>query len=645
MIGVGAAVLLRQQGKADVGKVQAGQEQLLAYQTDLDTQAATARARAMRDYHTRKDELSKAAGAEAGEALQALEAEHQARLASIDRLFETLRVGYAAGEIDDITRGFQRILNDKGIDAALAFLEGKQALQLQRAEAHLAKREEEEQQARTALRSFLVAAQAATVDGRNDKAAELYEKVLKLDPDWSEALVAAVWFYNGRSEFEGEHGSLTQAFKAAEMALSYGERLGKVEGGNRALWSARLFMADLLVKRRGAGDVDAALAYYRQGLEVADEGFKKAPQSIEAIRDVGISLDRLADYLMTRSAPGDPALIYGYYQRALTLTEEWLKLQPGSMEATRNLSVSLNRLGDFLSARGGAGDAEAAMGDYQRALALKESLLAADPKSTFAIRDLALSVNKVGDALLSGGNADGALTHYQRGLELNEEVLKETPKSAQAARDVSANLDQLGHFLITRNGEGDLAKASGYQRLSLEISERLLKENPQSGEAERDVAISLNRLGDILAKGGPPEAVEAKKYYERSLGISESLVARDPQSAVARRDVTIGLNRLGDLLAKSPADSDRQAARKNFEQSVEITDELLKANPGSVAAAKDAFLSHLKLASLLQSQGNKEVSEQEYAACFGILEDLVKSGKPLDAGMKNAYEWLKKRSK
>ncbi len=66
-------------------------------------------------------------------------------------------------------------------------------------------------------------------------------------------------------------------------------------------------------------------------------------------------------------------------------------MDPESEFAARNLSVSLNILGDFLASRGLPGDAEQALGHFQRSLEVRERLLLANPQSAQAARDLSVS--------------------------------------------------------------------------------------------------------------------------------------------------------------------------------------------------------------------------------------------------------------
>ncbi len=57
----------------------------------------------------------------------------------------------------------------------------------------------------------------------------------------------------------------------------------------------------------------------------------------------------------------------------------------------RDVSVSLEKLADFLARRGQAGDGEAALGHYQRSLEVRERLLVANPESASLVRDVVVS--------------------------------------------------------------------------------------------------------------------------------------------------------------------------------------------------------------------------------------------------------------
>jgi tetratricopeptide (TPR) repeat protein len=85
----------------------------------------------------------------------------------------------------------------------------------------------------------------------------------------------------------------------------------------------------------------------------------------------------------------------GHYQRSLEVSERLLAANTNSAQAARDVSVNLNKLGAFLAARGQPGDAEKALGHYQRSLEVRERLLAANTNSAQAARDVMVSHYKL----------------------------------------------------------------------------------------------------------------------------------------------------------------------------------------------------------------------------------------------------------
>jgi tetratricopeptide (TPR) repeat protein len=273
------------------------------------------------------------------------------------------------------------------------------------------------------------------------------------------------------------------------------------------------------------------------------------PQSSQAARDVSLSLNRLGDFLAHRGQQGDAEKALTHFQRSVELCERLLQDDPESGRAARDVSVSVESLGDFLVGRGQQGDAEKALAHYQRTNELRERLLQDNPHSDQAARDLSASLIKLGDFLVGRGHrgdAEKALVHYQRSNELLEGLLRDNPQSVEAARDVSVSLIKLGDFLAHRGQQGDSEKALAHFQRSLELLERLLRDNSQSGRAARDVSVSLDRLGDFLAgRGQQGDAENALAHYQRSNELLERLLRDNPQSGQAARDVSLSLGSAG----------------------------------------------------------------------------------------------------
>jgi len=72
---------------------------------------------------------------------------------------------------------------------------------------------------------------------------------------------------------------------------------------------------------------------------------------------------------------------------------------------------------------------------------------------------------------------------------------------------------------------------------SLELREGLAKADPHSAQAQRDLSVSLDRLGDVEVAAGNLQA--ARLLFARSSDIREGLAKADPHSALAQRDLSL----------------------------------------------------------------------------------------------------------
>jgi tetratricopeptide (TPR) repeat protein len=525
---------------------------------------------------------------------EAAEAAHQARLGRVDELTTFLAQLEGRADASDISRELNRILAEEGVDQALAFLDQQRPGILERARARLSATRERN---RADLEPLLTAARLENQRGQPVRAREQFTQILELEPDWPVALATFAWFLYDQAFQQKTHGSLSAAVADATKMLSLAERLPPAErlsyDDSRALPAALGQMADVLDLRRQAGDAEQALEYYNRGLKFQEGLLQANPESAGAARDVSVSLEKLANLLTRRGQAGDIKQALGYCNRSLEIRERLHKANPESAEAARDVAGSLDRLADLLTRRGQAGDIKQALG------------------------------------------------YCNRSLEMSERLLQSNPESAEAARDVAGSLDRLADLLTRRGQAGDAEQALGYSNRSLEMSERLLQSNPESAQAARDVAASLDRLADLLTRRGQPgDAEQALGYSNRSLEMSERQLQANPESAQAARDVALSLERLAHLLTSRGHAGDAEQAWAHSQRSLEIHERLLQANPESAQAARDVAASHFKFYQLHQQRGDEQAAQASLAKCIAILDDFAAQGRPVDAQMSKMYSEL-----
>ncbi|WP_395737078.1 DUF4062 domain-containing protein [Prosthecobacter sp.] len=526
----------------------------------------------------------------------AAQAAHASRLARIDANVAEYEHLASATDTTQEMREVMRILSDpkEGVDAALRYIQSQRA-KLVAEEERLEKVHLEQRRAR--LQPLLTEAGLQATKGQTAEARASYQSVLKLDPQWPQALEAYVLFLYDQSEQTRMHGSLSAALADAQECLINAERF-----------------------------------------------YELAPSETRTQRLLSVAHGQVADVLTLRGAAGDADAVFKHFTRASEISEKLLQASPDSAEVQRDVSVTVGRLGDFLAQRGQPGDVDAALKDYTRSLELREKLLQASPDSAQAARDVAVGLDKLGHLLVQHGqkdDADAALKYFSRSLEIREKLLQDSPGSAEAARDVSLSLHALGAFLSQRGQPDDAAAALKYFTRQLEICEKILHVSPDSVQAGRDVFVSLTKVGNLLAQRGQPgDADTALSYLKRSLEICEKLLQANPDSALAMRDVSMSLTGLGDFLEERGQPGDMDAALGYFTRSLEIRDKLLQANPGSAQAVRDVVGGHYNLSLDLMKQGDQAGAKKEARACYDLLHDRISKGMIFDAPIMGLHERL-----
>ncbi|TAD91668.1 MAG: TIR domain-containing protein [Alphaproteobacteria bacterium] len=361
-------------------------------------------------------------------------------------------------------------------------------------------------------------------------------------------------------------------------------------------------LGDLYLRRRAEGDSAAALAAYQEALEINRRLAAANPTDGEAARDLSVSLDKLGDFYQRRGAEGDSAVALAAYLESLDVDRRLAAANPNDAGAARDLSVSLSQLGAFYQRRGAAGDSAAALEAYQESLEIARRLANANRTDGQAARDLSVSLTQLGDFYRrrgAEGDSAAALAAYQESLEIARRLAAANPTDGQAARDLSLSLSQLGAFYQRRWAEGDSAAALEANQESLKIARRLAASNPTDGQAARELSVSLTGLGDLYQRrGAEGDSAAALAAYQESLEMFRRLAAVNSTDGQAARDLSLSLEKLGDLYQRRGAEGDSAAALAVYQESLEIRRRLAAANPTDGRAARDLAASLERVAML-----------------------------------------------
>lgn len=154
-----------------------------------------------------------------------------------------------------------------------------------------------------------------------------------------------------------------------------------------------------------------------------------------------------------------------------------------------------------------------------------------------SLRDLSVSLERLGDVELDAGNLMAATTAYRECLELDRRQRMRQGDTPQVLRDLSISLQKLGD--VEREA-GQLSVATEAYRESLELSRQLRERLGDTPQILRDLSISLHKLGDVEREAGRFHAAMAA--YRESLELIRRLRATLGDTPQALRDLSISLD-------------------------------------------------------------------------------------------------------
>lgn len=246
-----------------------------------------------------------------------------------------------------------------------------------------------------------------------------------------------------------------------------------------------------------------------------------------------------------------------------------------------------------------------------------------EPADTATLRNLSITLNKLGDLAVAQGDLAGALRCFTEGKIIAERLANSDPENAAPQRDLSVSVGRLGDLAVA---QGDLAGALHYFTQGKIITERLAAGDPTNAAWQRDVSVALYRLGGLAAALGDPDT--ALLRYSESKTMFERLAARDPSNAAWQRDLAVSFNKLGDLAMEQ---RDLPSALRCFTQCKTIFEQLAASDPTNSEWQRSFAGSIDKLGDLAVAEGDLAAALQCFTQSKSIIERLAASD-PSNAG-------------
>ena len=448
------------------------------------------------------------------------------QIADLDRFLDSIERTSKEGEASESYLTASKLLQEKGVGEALAFLEAKSSQREELIEAQKNRRDREEKELRKLLQEELLAASLLEKQLRFKEAEDKYRKVVGDAGLWAEPRNAFAWFLIQRGiTVEPAKGNvkLKEAAEICQGTLAVNQR----EKSPRD-WAATQnnlgTRASELGKRSGGEEgrklLEDAVAAFRSALEV----FTKAdlPQDWATTQNnLGIALQELG----TRSGGEEGRKLLedavAAFRSALEvktkadLPQDWARTQ-------NNLGIALEELGTRSGGEEGRKLLEDAVAAYRSAL---EVFTKADLP-----QDWAVTQNNLGNALRELGTRSGG--------EEGRKLLEDAVAAYRSALEVYTKADLPQDWAMTQNNLGialqELGTRSGGEegRKLLEdavAAYRSALEVYTKADLPQDWATTQNNLRDALwTLGDQLEGEEGLKRKRESVELLRDVVSYQP---------------------------------------------------------------------------------------------------------------------
>ena len=303
----------------------------------------------------------------------------------------------------------------------------------------------------------------------------------------------------------------------------------------------------------------------------------------------------------------------------------------------RELAAAYERLGDVQGnpELSNLGDPAGALASYRRAVAIRESLLRADPANSTRKLELSWNYFKIGICMDASGDFPGALNNLQKAQSLAEQSGDDRgdPSTADA---LSAAYWAVAR--VTRE-KGDLDGALQGYRKAVALRESARVTDPaQKADFRTHLAGGYREIAEVLRQQGHPDA--AVGAAQKALTILQASAREDPTNATLRQWVGAGYDQLGSCLEEAGLLGE---ALENFRKGHEIFRAAMAADPSDTTSSRVTGFMDLEVGRTLVKKGDARGGLRAFEEALDTFQELAKrapNSNYLADSFGNAYSGL-----
>lgn len=152
----------------------------------------------------------------------------------------------------------------------------------------------------------------------------------------------------------------------------------------RALWT-------LTGAIRSQGNLDDALARFREAADIYENLYREKPADRKSIRNAALTYKNIGGIFEEKR---DAAAALEFYRKALEIDRKNVEAEPNNVTSQMDLSFSYGSISTALS---WSGDKNAALENLQMKRSIQEKVVSDDAKNAFAQSSLGFTYRQIGD--------------------------------------------------------------------------------------------------------------------------------------------------------------------------------------------------------------------------------------------------------
>lgn len=217
---------------------------------------------------------------------------------------------------------------------------------------------------------------------------------------------------------------------------------------------------------------------------------------------------------------------------------------------------------------------------------------------------LVIAHRDLGDLFLEVGNVGGQLgvqsarREFDSALRIATKLAQREPEDIEAQRQLALCLQRMASI---KEFDGSLAEAEAIYAQAHEHLEKLVRRDPANESVIRSVAVSHNLQGDLLMKQGKID--QSGEHFLAAFRIREEQWSRGVRSEDMDRDRIISFNKVGSYLQRVGKVSD---AELHFRKALEASQERADKMPNDFNASRDLSIAFYRVGKACQNGGRDD---------------------------------------